>query len=124
MKFFCCLYVEYSQNLFLGSLLVQQEVMLARQTASVQQGGIRLSVPIIVHFLATRSRGGEREELGEVPYIRLTTILGEGTFPTANMSVNAKRDVVSYKYTLCNLTFQIHIKENLIQSYPTYPSST
>ena len=104
--------------------MVQQEVMLARQTASVQQGGIRLSVPIIVHFLATRSRGGEREELGEVPYIRLTTILGEGTFPTANMSVNAKRDVVSYKYTLCNLTFQIHIKENLIQSYPTYPSST
>ena len=86
--------------------------MLARQTASVQQGGIRLSVPIIVHFLATRSRGGEREELGEVPYIRLTTILGEGTFPTANMSVNAKRDVVSYKYTLCNLSFQIHIKEN------------
>ena len=65
--FFCCLYVEYSQNLFLGSLLVQQEVMLARQTASVQQGGIRLSVPIIVHFLARRSRGGEKRGVGGSP---------------------------------------------------------
>ena len=43
-------YIVIQKNLFLLFSLVQQEVMLARQTASVQQGGIRLSVPIIVHF--------------------------------------------------------------------------
>ena len=52
---FKCLVTEFFHKIFFyvsDWVLVQQEVMLARQTASVQQGGgIRLSVPIIVHFL-------------------------------------------------------------------------
>ena len=87
--------------------MVQQEVMLARQTASVQQGGIRLSFPIIVHFqfvLALMLRG----RLGEVPslhYIRiriqirallvyvLVHIEYVGKPAANNMSAYAKREM-------------------------------
>ena len=44
--------------------MVQQEVMLARQTASVQQGGIRLSFPIIVHFQSVRSGSDVERTIG------------------------------------------------------------
>ena len=78
--------------------MVQQEVMLARQTASVQQGGIRLSFPIIVHFQFVETGGSSLTPLYTYSDQSTSSILVlhieyVGKPAANNMSAYAKREM-------------------------------